>query len=269
MGKKHYCISSKADFDNSNPTRTTYVSGNTPTGGQWTYDATTEIAHINANNGGYFRSRVGETHLGDTINFSMEVYNVSGVKAKCGVDYSSTTYLSGSGGSAGSFQSQKYGEWETLKGTFIITGDSLYTTFTVGVYGAEISDFYVRNVEIEVVTVKDAEKDYRKATIKNTTGTFDMHTSFKNDNCTVVVTDANTLTVKFKAFAGMCGALRPQVFTGQEWAGTSSQYSFRASNGFNNGDYATIDIRFYDKTAVVIPLASIVDGTAFGILMMI
>jgi hypothetical protein len=268
MDRRYYCLSSKVDFDNAQPTRISYVAGE-PAGGQWTFDSTTGITKFNANNGGYFRVRIGAMNIGDIINVSMEVYNISGVKAKSGVDFATVNYGGGGAGSTGFIQSQKIGEWEILKGAFIVSADNPYTTLTLGIYGAEVGNFYVRNVSIEVLTVKEGEKSSRKATIKNTTGTFASHPSFKNDDCTITTTDANTLKIQFKTFAGLNAALRPQVFVGQEFSGSSNLYTFRASNGFNNSDYATMDVRFYDQTATVIPLTSIADGTAFGVLMVI
>src|SRR5690554_3114407 len=64
---------------------------------------------------------VGELAIGDKIDVSLEVMNISGTKAKLSIDYVPTPYSEGVLQNLLTLQSKKNGEFEKLGGSFVST----------------------------------------------------------------------------------------------------------------------------------------------------
>lgn len=93
---------------------------------------------------------LGELSIGDKVDINVEVMNISGVKAKIAIDY-----LSSPTGNLLEnlfiLQSKKTGEFERIGGSFLITRNG-HAMAVIGVFTADIGDFYIRNVNLKITT---------------------------------------------------------------------------------------------------------------------
>ena len=142
-------LTTKDDFENhmNNSLSVNYVTG-TPNTNQWTFNIARKSVHIKVGNtfSGSFRKKITNVSAGDIIRFSMDVYNVSGVKAKIECDGFEVT-------------SKKQGQWETLTLDIIVTAAMAARTEPAplivyfGVWTGDIGEFKARDVSIVVESV--------------------------------------------------------------------------------------------------------------------
>ncbi|GEM_PF-6694530 len=86
--------------------------------------------------------KIINANFGDVVEITAEVMNISGVKAKLSIDYQNN-------GNMFILQSEKVGEFEKIGGRFTV-GKTDVLSCVIGVFTADIGDFYVRNIEIKV-----------------------------------------------------------------------------------------------------------------------
>ena len=111
----------------------------------YAYNDTYKALRINdssATNKGSIHVALGTLSIGDSVEVRLDVMNVSGVKAKIVID-------APLGAQIALVQSEKYGEFETIGGKFVIISDNK-ATLVVGLFTADIGDFYIRNIKIIV-----------------------------------------------------------------------------------------------------------------------
>lgn len=94
---------------------------------------------------------VGKLAVGDKIDVSLEVMNISGTKAKLAIDYVPAPYSEGVLQALLILQSEKNGEFEKLGGSFVSTQDG-YVSVVLGTFMEDIGDFYIRNVNLKITT---------------------------------------------------------------------------------------------------------------------
>lgn len=94
---------------------------------------------------------VGFLRSGDLVQVDLECMNISGEKVKAALDLHSTPKQTGFIDVMGIAQSEKQDEFETLKASFIAKEDG-YGTLVIGVFTADIGDFYLRNIRYSKTT---------------------------------------------------------------------------------------------------------------------
>lgn len=117
-----------------------------------TFSVTGNMAHVKAvTQRGYFIEFISGLIEGDVLEVECEVRNISGVKAKIGIDEASGTSISDARTNVWISQSLGVGEWETLKCTYIVT-NSYYSgihSIALGTFSNEVSEFYIRKIRIK------------------------------------------------------------------------------------------------------------------------
>lgn len=211
-----------------------YTSSPTPPGDQWTYLTSEKSAYINnSTKKGYATISLGRLYIGDIIEIEAEVLNESGSKAKLIVD-GSTPGLS-------TIVSKKQGVYERVYLQYVVTSEDNYSA-VCGILTAEVGKIKIRNLSVQVHTVKErCQSQIRKATIYTTaTGIYALKTSKRYDPCTITVSGVD-LTVSFLEPLQEEG----MPFLGQEWYGNSKKYLFRVSSATTT----SVILRCFDLTS--------------------
>ena len=146
---------------------------------------------------------LGNAVYGDVVEFSAEVMNISGIKAK--------TYIDVAGGGAPlALQSVKTGEFETIGAKYIVNRDTGNMTAAFGVFTGDIGEYYIRNINVKV-NKKDnlllSRPAIRHYTFLFTGGTLSVE-SFGPYKCTTVITSTQitvTHEIPFTNPAGFGG----------------------------------------------------------------
>jgi len=86
---------------------------------------------------------LGNAVYGDVVEFSAEVMNISGVKAKTYIDVAG-------GGTPLALQSVKTDEFETIGAKYIVNRDTGNMTAAFGVFTGDIGEYYIRNINVKV-----------------------------------------------------------------------------------------------------------------------
>ena len=135
--------------------------------------------------------------IGDTVKINAEVLNVSGVKAKIAIDYA------GGVGNLFILQSEKIGEFEKIGGEFVITKENSFAVL-VGVFTADVGDFYIRNVEIEVVNKgRGIEPDKRAYTFLFGASSLSLLSGYHPYSCTFSVSSTDVLITHDEPFTAV------------------------------------------------------------------
>jgi len=264
--RKYYAVLTKDDFNaNIFPTLKPYYVSSLPLAvNQWTYDDTTMSAQINVDNTmqGYVLENLGFLRVGDIINVSMEVYNISGTMAKIAVDNSSTNNLN-EYTNAGHVSSQKTNEWEKVTMKFVVR-ENKYHRVTAGIWTSDVGEFKIRNIRIEVLSQEQQKStDIRTATIRKNAGNWEVRTDFYYDNCTISQYSSTELEVTFTS--PLHPSLRAGAIVSQEYYAISNNYIARCSYSFNN----KARISFYPTDNLTTPaqLNTLPNETHFTILL--
>lgn len=138
----YYTVRTKEDFANSffGALVPTYVDS-LPLGiNQWTYIDELQAARVNVDEGtnGWIRFSTGELGIGDVINVSVEVFNISGTKAKLSVDDDE-------------IHSLKYNAWETLNMKYVVREKGAHFIYA-GIWKDDVGEFMMRNIKCEVLS---------------------------------------------------------------------------------------------------------------------
>lgn len=153
--RKFYSFITKEQFQEGinatwEPARPTYTDS-TPTGNEWTYNSTLQCMHmknIDTTKVGYCVQDFGELRVGDIIEVVAEVYSISGVKPKIAIDARLNTQWI----NKAHIQADKTKEWEVIRLKYIVQDNKIDHKATIGIWTADIGEFYVRNIRIEVLT---------------------------------------------------------------------------------------------------------------------
>jgi len=147
---------------------------------------------------------LGNAVYGDVVEFSAEVMNMSGVKAKTYIDIVG-------GGVAIALQSVKSGEFETIGAKYIVNKDTGNMTTAFGVFTTDIGEYYIRNINVKV-NKKDnlsaTRPAIRQYTFALTGGALTLATGYGPYTCTTVLTSTIiTVThgIPFTNLLGMAG----------------------------------------------------------------
>lgn len=182
---------------------------------------------------------LGELSIGDKVDINVEVMNISGVKAKIAIDY-----LSSPTGNLVEnlfiLQSKKNGEFERIGGSFLSTRNG-HAIAVIGVFTADIGDFYIRNVDIKVKSKESTLKSYLVAHLVTISkGNFVLNNNRDNDEATLTVENNNTLVVNFKEKITR-GDKKLIPFVSNDFYGNSGQYIVRCGDTTDK----SIKLRFY------------------------
>lgn len=213
---------------------------------EWTYNPIENALHVYAMAGApsYLLFDMGKAFLGDTIEISAEILNISGARAKLSVDYD---YGSGYQ-NLGFIDTTGLGEYEKVDLKFNIDADCKIRV-TFGVWTAHAGEFKMRNMTASLQTLKKSPIPYRKATITNTNhtdGTWSVKSDRKNDPCTIVRNNATSLKITFDepfVFTGM-------PFTNLDYYEGSANYLIRASYPSNKDFF----VQFYHVSNPTVPV---------------
>lgn len=138
----YYAVRTKEDFANSDfgVLPPAYVDS-LPLGiNQWTYINELQAARFNVDKdtNGWIRFSTGELEIGDVINVSVEVFNISGTKAKLSIDDDEINSL-------------KYNAWETLNMKYVVRRKGAHAIY-VGIWRDDVGEFMMRNIKCEVLS---------------------------------------------------------------------------------------------------------------------
>ena len=233
----------------------------------YAWNNTLKAIHVNDANAskfGGFRLPIGFLKVGDVITLHAEMMNVSGVKAKLALDYS-TTYIGGSGdGTYILYSSLNNGEkFETIELTYSITKDAYYSV-PFGTYTPDIGEYYLRNCWVKCDTKylhepKQYVKGFRNYHVQFAFGDFlipDYHTF---DTATIVEDGVNKkiILTHGKIFASKIGL----PFIQDEE--TSKTYKFRVGGITASG----CDIYIYSRaTDTLLDPTSLSGGFWFSLM---
>lgn len=245
---------------NSRPTYT----DSTPTGNEWTYNSTLQCMHmknIDTTKVGYCVQEFGELRVGDIIEVVAEVYSISGVKPKIAIDARlDAQYWT----NKATIQADKTEEWEVIKLKYVVQDNKIDHRATIGIWSADIGEFYVRNIRIEVLTQERKKRTItRVAMIRKVDDTWEVRTDFANDECTVTVYDYRTLQITFAK--PIPTSLRASCFVSNEYYTILNQYIVRGSFSYNDN----LLVRFFslENLENAVPLEDIPNNTHFAVLL--
>lgn len=138
----YYTVRTKEDFTKSDfgATPPAYVDSLPLAINQWTYIDELQAARFNVDKGinGWICFRPGKLEIGDVINVSVEVFNISGTKAKLSVDNDEINSL-------------KYNTWETLNMKYVVRSKGTHTIYA-GIWRNDVGEFMMRNIKCEVLS---------------------------------------------------------------------------------------------------------------------
>lgn len=233
----------------------------------WSYSPLYKAARINDSSAslkGCFTLRLGYLKKGDSIKFSAEFLNITGVKGKLGLDYSLTNPSGFGTGFVFAMSSIKSdGQFEVVELDTLIDIDAYYS-LVIGMFTADIGDFYVRNVVVDIDSKYTSNNSivkggyvqgFRTYVIRNSGASFVAETNFHNDFCTMIVDSVNKEInlLHEKPFATKAGV----PFLGQGSSGVSPNYIVRTQSEDLNG----CKIKIYDhSTNTLIDPATVVGG---------
>ena len=162
-------IITEKDFITYAPTGLAKVAdATTIAANSYAWNDTLKAIHVNdASAGviGYFRLPVGFLKSGDIVTISADFKNVSGVKGKIALDYSTTSILGYGTGTLKQTSSVNDGTggFETIELTFAVASDGYYSV-PFGTTTADIGEFYMRNCVVKCKTNYNSEqKLYKRA----------------------------------------------------------------------------------------------------------
>ncbi len=135
--------------------------------------------------------------VGDVVEFRCEIMNVSGEKGKIALDYEN-------GANIMILQTEKTGEFEQIGGKFIIPQHRKVKA-VIGVFTADVGDFYVRNIEIGVKekatgSVTGFVPDLRAYNFFFSTEGLTLQNGYHPYNCTATVSNTDVLITHGKPF---------------------------------------------------------------------
>ena len=145
--RQYYTIRTKEDFMNADygSRPPTYVDSLPLAMNQWTYLDEIKAMRIKTDDTthGWVRINLGELEVGDIINVSVEVFNISGEKSKISIE--------AIGGGSQEISSEKNNEWEILQLKYIVRKDTIHSLY-VGIWRDDVGEFMMRNIKCEVLS---------------------------------------------------------------------------------------------------------------------
>lgn len=183
--KKYVQLKTKDDFYAFSKIKNLVTDSSTIPSNSCSYNTTYSAFRINDSSNivkGAIEVPLGKLYIGDIVRITAEVYNISGVKAKIALD--------GEGGNIGILQTSKTNEFEKISSGFVCTRNENYTA-VLGVWTADIGDYYIRNVSIEVDTggsnVIKPLKESKRVYNFHAEGSFVLKTEYSPDTCTIEI----------------------------------------------------------------------------------
>lgn len=231
----------------------------------FSFDESNGVVGVNVDStkAGTFVDTFTELVAGDVIEVVAEIRNISGTKVKVGLrEFNS----SGNPFDMHVYQSVKQGEWETIyyKYVFRNLNNSKKLMFNIGLYTADIGNFEMRNLRVNIKTKRKYVPEIAPSLIvkpfelkKNATA-FEIRTDFINGGGTLSVIDTKTLRITFnERFSNF----RPVAAVSGDYAAFSLSYNVRVGN--LTKDYA--DIVFANSSGTTVTLDSIQENCHFGV----
>lgn len=186
-------------------------------------------------------------NIGDTVEISAEIMNLSGVKAKIAVDYIDPL--------ANLFVLQSSGTvndgFEVLQGSFLINHKRRFEVL-IGAFTGDIGDFYVRNVQITVKTQDNKAfiPDQRLYTLyaKPKATSFELM-GYHPYRCTINTTSDYVEIVHEEPFGGVDVVGGSGVFyNGSGFATMSATGMDNIVVKVNGEAFSRLRVHFYDMT---------------------
>lgn len=257
----------KSDFTtfvNSPFSNSIVDDGSTIPGGSCAFSNTYKAFRINdalVSTKGTLNIPIGYLNIGDKIDISMEVMNVTGTKAKLAIDYFTSVDYSSQDANLFILQSEKNGEFEKLGGSFVSMKD-LYAKVVIGTFTADIGDFYVRNVEIKVTTSNSNNLKYtqtrRMYNLNGSASGIIVNNAYSDDKCTITVDSTNKQII----------LTHDKPFTynknGISFANVSATYPNYIARTRAESPSSFI-IRIYDSANTLIDPATLTTNTSFWV----
>lgn len=234
----------------------------------YAYSNTLNALHVNDQSTiesfSVFTEEIGIVDVGDVIEITSEIMNISGEKVKIGID-AYTIDGSQAGGKIeqiAELQSEKSGEFENLGGKFII--DQLcYVKIFIGIWAADVGEYYVRNINI--ISTSNHYSGKPKKISKHCvihkaggSGIWEIRDAFYHDAGSVEVLDNQTLLFTFYEKFN----IRPVVILGGEYYNGAYKHrpvsSYADENGFR--------IRFINSSGIEDILDNIIEGYHINIM---
>lgn len=259
MTKIRSCITEEnfSNLLNSGIVSNKVTEATTIAGNSWAWNSTYKAVHINGSTATVKKTvdlNIGFIQAGDTIDLNVEFMNISGVKAKVGIDVADNVGFTAGVTNVIIVGSSKTGVFEEVSLSFVARKDGYYK-LVIGLFTADIGEFYMRNCKSLVKTKVNTDTFNYKQVIKtgniktSATGVFERDTRFGVDDFTITV-NQNYLILTFTKPFTHSGA-RPTVTIGED--STSGSYRIRTTSQ----QVTTVTIQMYNSSTNVL-----VDHTA-------
>ena len=111
---------------------------------QWTYIDDLKAVQIKTDNTkeAWISEDLGNLEVGDIINVSVEVYNISGAKAKISIF---------DAGEDKEISSTKQSEWEILNLKYVVRRNNSHVLYA-GIWKSDVGEFIMRNIKYEILS---------------------------------------------------------------------------------------------------------------------
>lgn len=131
---------------------------------QWTYIDDLKAVQIktDATKESWVSENLGNLEVGDLINVSVEVFNISGTKAKISIS---------DAGVDSEINSTKENEWEILNLKYVVRRNNQHILY-VGIWMNDVGEFIMRNIRCEVLAQSKTSGDSIVESGENAEGSY-------------------------------------------------------------------------------------------------
>lgn len=258
--KKVIQLRTKEDFLLYSNIKTLVTDATTIAGNSCAYNTTYEAFRVNdslSTQKGAIEVLLGVLCLGDTVNITAEIYNISGERAKLALDV-----ITPSTSTVGVVKSEKTGMFEVISAKFVCNKINQEYKAVLGSFTGDISDYYIRNIKIEINTsksnlIKPYKESIRLYNIKVLSGSFVVSTAHTKDTCTMVI---DTTFLGVPALKITHDVPFSSTMAGMSQVSLSAINDFKYDARTRGETPNSLYVLFYDKTTSAIVNPSVILG---------